>query len=70
MGGTGEGAEHVANPHRIGIGQVEGFVLLAVLMGDMGHGIDHKVDRHNIDAAPFHPDGWHPGRQQTAQSST
>ena len=67
MGGAGEGAQHVANPHRVGVGQMEGFVLLSLLMGDMHHGIDHEVDRHDIDAPALNPDGRHPGRQQTAQ---
>ena len=46
---------------------MEGFVLLSLLMGDMHHGIDHKVDRHYVDAPALNPDGRHPGRQQTAQ---
>ena len=49
------------------VGQVEGAVIAAVLVGNMVHGGDHVVHRHEIEAAHVDGDQRKPGRQRLAQ---
>ena len=62
----GKDIQYVAHPLRRRIGQVETLTVESGLVRDVGHRLDHIVDRDDIDAAALDADGWHPWRQQPA----
>ena len=49
MGRPREHVQHVADAHRIGVGQVERPAVEPVEMGEMVHRRDEEIDRHDID---------------------
>ncbi len=67
MRGLGERVQHVADPHRVRIGEVEGAAVEAVEMGEMVHRGDDEVDRHDIDPAALDADHRDPRGHGVAQ---
>ena len=68
MGGAGEQVEHLADPMRRRIGQVEALAVEAGPVRDEGERIDDVIDRHDIDPPALDADGRHPRRQQAADA--
>ena len=67
MRGFGDGVQHVADAHRIGIGQVEGPAIEPVEMGEVVDRGDDEIDGHDIDPATLDADHRNPGRYGVAQ---
>ena len=67
MAGAGEGVEHLADAHRLGIGQVEAVAVQLGLVRDVVHRVDDEIDRHDVDAPAFDAQHRHPRRQHFAQ---
>ena len=64
---AGEEIEHLAHALGCRIGQVEALAVEPGLVCDIGHRLDHIIDRDDIDAPALDADGRHPWRQQPAQ---
>ena len=66
MGGARQRVQHVTDPQRIGVRQVEGAAVEAIEMGEMIHRGDDEVDRHDVDPPPFEADHREPRRHGVA----
>jgi hypothetical protein len=64
MRGAGERVQHVTDPHRSGVDQVECPTVVSPLVGDVVDRIDDEIDRHDVDPAAFDSNRWHPRRQE------
>ena len=69
VAGVGEDVEHLADPVRLGIGQVEALAVEPLLVREVVERVGDEVHRHDVDAAALDADHRHPRRQRCRASS-
>jgi len=66
MGGLGEDVHHLADPVRLGIGQVKALPVEPFLVREVVERIGNEIHRHDVDSAALDADRRHPRRQHFA----
>ena len=66
--GATEDIQHIADTQAVRVHQMKAARGDAGLVADVVEGIDHKIDRHEVDPPAFQADHGHPRRQQLAHA--
>jgi hypothetical protein len=59
--------EHLADAHRLRVGEVERVAVQLRLVRDVVHRLDDEIHRHQVDASALDAEHRHPDRQHLAQ---